>query len=74
MTETPASHKSEIEAPFAGRVQGNWNLPAMGNGASDAPVGWLDSLFDFNSGDTVPSLFPNPSTGEPEQNNPNSQG
>jgi phospholipase C len=54
-------------------IESNWNLPAQGNGASDAAAGSLDSLFDFG-GPTAPPLFLNPSTGEPVHGGQDSQG
>ena len=53
-------------------IESNWSLPAMGNGASDAASGSLDSLFNF-SGPQAPPLFLDPSTGEPMHGNQNAQ-
>jgi phospholipase C len=45
-------------------IEGNWSLPALGNGAADTPAGSLLPMFDFSSGH-APKLFLDPSTGEP---------
>jgi len=44
-------------------IETNWNLPAMGNSASDQAAGSLSSLFDFQ-GDQTPRLVLDPTTGE----------
>ena len=42
----------------------NWQLPALGNGASDTTSGTIDSMFDFHGdgGEGFP-FFLNPRTG-----------
>jgi phospholipase C len=40
-------------------IEENWNLPAMGNGATDTSAGSLDLMFDFN-GHRNDRLFLNP--------------
>jgi phospholipase C len=48
-------------------IEQNWNLPALGNGATDANAGSLMSMFNFNGSGDVPALYLDPSTGEPLQ-------
>jgi len=48
-------------------IEYNWNLPAIGNGASDTAAGLILSMFDFSHAEpTNGQLFLNPATGEPE--------
>ncbi len=46
-------------------IEQNWNLPALGNGATDVNAGSLMSMFNFNGSGDVPTLYLDPSTGEP---------
>jgi phospholipase C len=47
-------------------IESNWNLPAIGNGSSDAKAGTLNGMFDFTSGRKAPKLILDPTTGEVE--------
>jgi phospholipase C len=38
-------------------IEYNWNLPAMGNGATDVAAGSINQIFDFNQ--QIQQNFPN---------------
>ncbi|MGH2717307.1 MAG: alkaline phosphatase family protein [Actinomycetota bacterium] len=54
-------------------IESNWDLPAQGDGATDANAGSLDSLFNWH-GPVTPPLFLNPGNGEPAHGSQNGQG